>query len=69
MSKKKGGMTLIFCVHLHIKLTYKLIPLILVGMTRPVQITQNNKFVKSLQYPKKEVREKDIKEEVDFLCR
>ena len=47
-----------------IKLSYKLIPLILVGMARPVQIIQNNKFAKSLQYLKKEVGD-----EVDFLCR
>ena len=39
-------------------------PLILVGMTRHVQITQNNKSAKSLQYLKKEVRD-----EVGFLCR
>ena len=26
-------------------------------MTRPTQITQNNKFAKSLQYVKKEVRD------------
>ena len=38
-------------------------PLILVGMARLAQITQNNKFVKSLQYLKKEVRD-----EADFSC-
>ena len=32
-------------------------------MARPAQITQNNKFAKSLQYLKKEVGD-----EVDFLC-
>ena len=33
-------------------------------MTGPAQTTQNNKFAKSLQYLKKEVRD-----EVDFLCK
>ena len=56
-------MKLIFSMQINIKLSYKLILLILVGMTRPVQITHNNKFVQSLQYLKKEVRV-----EVDFLC-
>ena len=55
---------LIFLHVATIKLSYKLILLILVGMVRPVQITQNNKFAKSLQYLKKEVRN-----EVEFLCR
>ena len=32
-------------------------------MARPAQITQNSKSVRSLQYLKKEVRDK-----VDFLC-
>ena len=45
------------------KLSYKLIPLILVDMARPAQITQNNKFAKSFQYLKKEV-----KDAIDFLC-
>ena len=34
-------------------LSYKLIPLILDGVARSAQITQNNKFAKSLQYRKK----------------
>ena len=37
-------------------------PLILVSMARSAQITQNNKFAKSLQYLKKEVAD-----ETDFL--
>ena len=49
--KKKWGLKLIFCIQINIKLSHKLIPLIL-GMTRPAQITQNNKFAKSLQYLK-----------------
>ena len=61
---KKGGMKLIFRMQINIKLSHKLIPLILVGMVRPAQITQNSKFAKSLLYLKKEVRD-----EVDFLCR
>ena len=41
-----------------------MISLILVGMARPTRIAQINKFAKSLQYLKKEVRD-----EVNFLCR
>ena len=41
-----------------------MIPSILGGMARPAKITWNNKFAKSLQYLKKEVRN-----ETDFLCR
>ena len=55
-------MKLISCMQMNIKLSYKLIPLILVGIARAAQITQNRKFAKSLQYPKKEVRD-----EIDFL--
>ena len=55
-------MKLIFCVQINIKLSYKLIPLILVVLAKPAQIALNNKFAKSLQYLKKEVRD-----EVDFF--
>ena len=48
ISRKKGGMKLIFCMQVNIRLSYKLIPLILVSMARPVQSTQNKKFGKSL---------------------
>ena len=44
-------------MQINIKLSCKLKPLILVSMVRSAQITQNNKFAKSLQYPKKEVRD------------
>ena len=37
--KKKELMKLIFCMQINIKLSYKLIPLMLVGLTRPPQIT------------------------------
>ena len=43
--------------------SYKFIPLILLGMAKPAQITQNNKFSKSLQY-----LEKEVENEVNFLC-
>ena len=33
---------MIFCMKINTKLSYKLIPLILVGMARPAQINQNN---------------------------
>ena len=62
--QKKGSDEVnFFCLQININLSFKLIPLILVGMTRPAQITQN-KSAKSFQYLKKEVRD-----EVDFLCR
>ena len=64
LQKKKRGIKLIFCMQINIKLSYKLIPLILVGMAKPAHITQNNKFAKSLQYFKTEVRDKFV-----FLCR
>ena len=57
-------MKLIFCMQINIKLSYKLISLILVGMVRPAQITQSNKFAQFLQYLEQEVRD-----EVVFLCR
>ena len=58
--KRKGGMKLIFCLQINMKLSYKLITLILVDMVRPSRIIQNNKFAKTLQYLKKEVRIKLI---------
>ena len=45
------------------KLSYKLIPLIMVGMARLAQITQNNKFEKYFYYLKEEMRD-----EVFFFC-
>ena len=42
------------------KLSYKIVPLILVGIARTDQIVQFGKFAKSLQY---------LMKEVDFLCR
>ena len=62
ISKQKEGMKLIICIQTNIKLSYTLIPLILVDMDRLAQITQS-KFAKSSQYLKKELRD-----EVDFLC-
>ena len=62
ISRKKEGMKLIFCMQIN-KPFYKLILSILVSMASLAQSTRNNKFAKSLQYLKKEVRDK-----VDF-CR
>ena len=56
-------MKLIFCMQINNQY-YRMIPSILMGMARPAKITRNNKFAKSLQYLKKEVRD-----ETDFLCR
>ena len=41
---------------LGIKVSYKVIPLLLMGMIKLSQSTQSNKFAISLQHPKKEVR-------------
>ena len=46
--RKKGGNEVDFCIHINIKLSYNFVPLISVGMARPAQVTQNNKFAKSL---------------------
>ena len=46
-------MKMIFCMQLNIKLSYKLIPLILLGIAIPAHITQNNNSTKSLQFLKK----------------
>ena len=57
-------MKLIFCMEINIKPSYKLIPSILMGISIYAQKKFKNKFVKSLQYLEKEVRDK-----VDFTCR
>ena len=54
---------MIFCMKISIKLSYKFIPLISVGIVRSAKIIQINNLAKCLQYLKKEVRDK-----VDFLC-
>ena len=54
-------MKFIFCLQINIKDFFKLV-LWCVCMARHAQVTQNNKFAISLQYLKKEVRDK-----VDFL--
>ena len=47
-----------FCMQVNIKISYTCIPaLILISMARPSQVTQNNKFAKSLRYLKKEKRD------------
>ena len=50
---------MIFYIQINTKLSYNLIPLFLVGIARPAQIAKN-KFTKSFQYLKKEVRMKLI---------
>ena len=57
---KKWAMKLIFCTQMSKKVSYKLIQWFLMGMAI---FSQNRKFVITLQYLKKEVRD-----EVDFLC-
>ena len=55
-------MKLIFYMQIEIKDFFNLILSFLVHVARHAQITQNNKFAISLQYPKKEVSD-----EIDFL--
>ena len=57
ISRKKGGMKLIFCMQIN-KPFYKLLLSILVNMATLAQSTRSNKFSKFLQYLKKEVRDK-----------
>ena len=59
--KKKLEVKLIFYMRINIKYFFKLMLLFLVCVARHAQITQNNKFVISLQCLKKEVSD-----EVDF---
>ena len=53
---------MIFCMKINISVFYKLVVLLLLVITKDVQSTQNSKFVKSVQYLKKEGRD-----EVRFL--
>ena len=53
---------MIFCMKINIKVFYKLVVLFLLIIARHAQITQNGKFVISLQYLRNEGRD-----EVDFL--
>ena len=59
---KKWVMKLIFCIKISMTLSYKLMLWFLMGMVKHFRRYQNSKFVMSLQYLKKEVRN-----EVDFL--
>ena len=53
---------MIFCMKINISVFYKLVVLLSLVITKDVQSTQNSKFVKSVQYLKKEGRD-----EVRFL--
>ena len=53
---------MIFCMKINIKVFYKLVLSVLLVIARHAQVTQNHKFVISLQYLRKEGRG-----EVDFL--
>ena len=68
-------MNLIFCMHVNIKLPYKMIVSTLVGMVSHAQSVQNNNFPKSLQYLKKELKNKfalfvqiNIKVSTNWYC-
>ena len=60
--KNEGRVEVVFCVQINIKLSYKLMLLILVGMVCLPKLSKI-KSAKCLQYLKKEVRD-----EVCFLC-
>ena len=62
MSRKRQGISLIFCIKINMKVFYKLILSLLVTIDKHAQSTQNNNFVKSLHYLKKE-----RKDELDLL--
>ena len=53
---------MIFCLKINMKVFYKLVVLFLLIIARHAQITQNGKFVISLQYLRNERRD-----EFDFL--
>ena len=55
---------MIFCIEINIKVLYKLVVSFSLVVGRHAQSTQNRKFVMSLQYLKKEMRD-----EVNFLSR
>ena len=62
--EKKGGMKLIFCMQINIKLFKKMMLPILVDKASHAQSTQISKFPKPLQCLKKEVKDK-----VAFWCK
>ena len=53
-------MKLIVCMQLNIKVSSKLILCFLLTVARNVQNTENNKFILSVEYLKKEVRDEVI---------
>ena len=55
ISKKKLEMKFIFYMQINIKVSYKVILSLLMGIIKHFQSTQRNKFVISLQYLQKEV--------------
>ena len=55
ISKNKLEMKLLFCMQISIKVSYKLILSLLIGMIKHSQSTQNNRFVIYLQYLKKKL--------------
>ena len=46
--KNHGGIRLIFCLQVNIRIFYRLVALLLVGIAKLAQSTQNNKFPISL---------------------
>ena len=62
ISTKTWGIKLTFHLHINLKVFYKLIVSRCVCVARDAQSTQNNKFSRSLQYVKE-----NVKDEVDFL--
>ena len=67
-TSKNGGRKFIFCIQTNIKLSYNLIPLILVGMASPAQITKNPKLPKIASLQSLHYLNKEMRDEVDFCA-
>ena len=61
ISRKAWHMKLIFCLQINTKIFYKLIVSLWLCIARHARSTENNKFTKSLQYLKE-----NVKDEADF---
>ena len=61
--KKEGKDKTDFFMQINIKLSYIFMPLTLVGVARPTQLTQDNRFAKPLRCYKNKVRDKVV-----FFC-
>ena len=60
ISRKYWGIKLIFCLWINVRISYKVILLLMVGVARYSQSTKNKTFAISLQYFQKEVWNKYV---------